>query len=640
MCGLFAVLTTPRSRLNEDDVDALIAAGRLAQRRGSDASGLVLIDADRIDVAKANQAFATLLQTHEGQDIVGAARKLGAEALFGHSRLETHGYSGSLDNNQPIVVGSWLVVHNGVITNEAELRSACKIDASGIETDTAVISMLLEEWDQGGREGPVDAVFERLRGEYSVIAASSTGDLLCRTNVGNLYREELGDGTTILASEPRQLPNPEQSRQLPLETTVWFRQQGHDRVEISQVGTKLGTEGMEGAMGLHLNHGSLDDDFVRQMDRVSEAALEHAASLRRCTRCVLPETFPGLDFDANGVCLVCRDFTIPQYAGLDALEADLRDMSPDGRSVLACLSGGRDSCYILHLLCEMGFKPTAYTYDWGMVTTAARENMSRMCGDLHVEHVVVSPDIRRNRRRINKALHAWLKHPRIGTIPILMAGDKPYFRWAGGISKERGNLPAVMADHPLETTGFKSMLAGAKPAPSPEGGVSYRLSTTSLCKMVFSYASHATRSPGLFPSLAKEGTRGFIDYYLGKHEFVRPFSYIPWDEAELETTLRGTYDWSADEKRSSTSWRMGDGTAPFYNLMYLLGLGMTEHDALRSNQVRFGLATREESIERLAQDNRLNVLGLASYFATVGIDYHWAGRHIADYARRTIPGLS
>ena len=145
-----------------------------------------------------------------------------------------------------------------------------------------------------------------------------------------------------------------------------------------------------------------------------------------------------------------------------------------------------------------------------------------------------------------------------------------------------------MADHPLETTGFKSALAGAVPTTGDDGGVSYRLGGKSLARMVGSYLAHGLRSPGLLPSLFAEGAVGFFDYYVRNHTFIRPFSYIPWDEDELEETLRDRYGWSSGSDRNTSSWRMGDGTA-FYNLMYLIALGMTEHDALRSNQIRFDL---------------------------------------------------
>jgi hypothetical protein len=81
---------------------------------------------------------------------------------------------------------------------------------------------------------------------------------------------------------------------------------------------------------------------------------------------------------------------------------------------------------------------------------------------------------------------------------------------------------------------------------------------------------------------------------------------------------------------------MGDGTAPFYNLMYLIALGMTEHDAMRANQVRFGLLGRDEALASLALDNRVNALGVASYFATVGLDPQWAVERITDFSARTV----
>ena len=177
---------------------------------------------------------------------------------------------------------------------------------------------------------------------------------------------------------------------------------------------------------------------------------------------MLPETFPAVFHSTiKEFVLFVKIFQEPEYPGLEKLSSDLQDqLTPNGK-VLVCLSGGRDSCYILHLIHEFGFDVIVYTYDWGMVTTAARENMSRMCGDLGIEHVLVSPDIRQNRVRIHRVLRAWLKSLKLGTIPILMAGDKPYFRWAREIARERGDIPAVLADHPMETTGFKAMLAGA-----------------------------------------------------------------------------------------------------------------------------------------------------------------------------------
>ncbi|MGD9702360.1 MAG: hypothetical protein AB7Q42_01045 [Acidimicrobiia bacterium] len=637
MCGLFGVLAAPGQQLREQQILTFTHLGRQARRRGSDASGIVRVDAGgAITVVKSDLDFGALAKSPAARNLTDLARRGSARALFGHSRLETHGFSAAVENNQPVIVGDWVVLHNGIITNHEQIRADHpSVDVNGIDSDTASIGVLLTDWHRRGRQDAIDEVFAHLEGEYSIIAVSTFGDVLLHTNVGNLYTVTTADGEVLVASEPRQYADDVRDRatRLPLDQTMWLAQPGdeHGVVSVSEAGVSK-ARSFGGAQGLHLRHDGVDGRFVTALAAVAETAHVRAAGLRRCTQCVLPESFPGIEFDADGCCSVCAQFVQPRYDGVEALVRDLTAASPDGRSVLVCLSGGRDSCYVLHLVKELGFDPIAYTYDWGMVTTAARENMAKLCGALGTEHILVSPNIRKNRLRIQRALTAWLRHPRVGTLPILMAGDKPYFRYARIVAAERGGLPAVMADHPLETTGFKSMLAGAKPGPSDEGGVAYRLDKRSLGRMIGSYGAHAMRAPGLFPSLVAEGAVGFFDYYMRSHDFVRPFSYIPWDEAVLESTLRQHYGWSAGEDRSSSSWRMGDGTAPFYNLMYLIALGMTEHDALRANQVRFGLSTREVALAKLTADNQVNPLGVASYFATVDLDPDWAIRRIEAFS--------
>ena len=68
-----------------------------------------------------------------------------------------------------------------------------------------------------------------------------------------------------------------------------------------------------------------------------------------------------------------------------------------GNDCIIPFSGGRDSCYGLHLVVnELKMKPVAYTYDWGMVTDTARRNISRMCAELGVENIIVADDIEKN----------------------------------------------------------------------------------------------------------------------------------------------------------------------------------------------------------------------------------------------------
>lgn len=622
MCGLFGVISPKEKILSEEHQKLFSQSAELARRRGSDASGLVSIDSKwGICYVKAWIPVSQLLRKAE---IRSHLKQDAFWGIFGHSRLETHGFSAESANNQPIVSSDWFVLHNGIITNQKSLRErgwdSKRIGSS--ESDTFVVLALIDDWEAKGRQGSFeDQVFSQCEGELTVIAGSRFGDLVVYTNVGNLYKVELEDGTTLLGSEPRQFGTRYSTLavQFPLGLTIISDRCVADAPLLDEIELRLEIRKDNGATALHMTEADLSIEFTRLASELSEIAYQKMALVSRCTKCLLPETFPNISFDVDGVCSICESFVPPIYGGIDKLKEDLSNASPNGKDVLVCLSGGRDSCYILHLVKEMGFNPIAYTYDWGMVTTAARENMAKMCGILNVEHVLVSPDIRRNRARVKHALKGWLKRPDIATVPILMAGDKPYFRFAKIISDERGSIPAVMADHHLETTGFKSMLAGAIPATGQNGGVEYRLSRNSLVRMGLRYTRSAIVNPTMGKSILVEGSVGFFDYYLRKHTFVRPFMYIPWDEVELEKVLVEKYQWSKGNDPSLPAWRMGDATAPFYNLVYGLSLGMTEHDALRSNQIRYGLKTRQEAEHVLQKDNQVNVLALAAYFGTTGL---------------------
>lgn len=126
---------------------------------------------------------------------------------------------------------------------------------------------------------------------------------------------------------------------------------------------------------------------------------------RVCTKCVLNSTFPGITFDSEGVCSVCRRYEM-KYASMEAARRQLPErravlerLCEDARrkrrtfDVLVPLSGGKDSMYVLYLAVkELGLKPLAFTLDNGYLTDHARKNIDRACGILGVEHVYYCMD--------------------------------------------------------------------------------------------------------------------------------------------------------------------------------------------------------------------------------------------------------
>jgi hypothetical protein len=94
---------------------------------------------------------------------------------------------------------------------------------------------------------------------------------------------------------------------------------------------------------------------------------------------------------------------------------------------------------------------------------------------------------------------------------------------------------------------------------------------------------------------------------------------VQWDEEEVASTLLGQYDFERAEDTESL-WRIGDGTAAFYNYIYYAVAGMTENDTFRSNQIRQGVISREAALQLIDRDNRPRFASIQWYLSTIGLE--------------------
>ena len=120
----------------------------------------------------------------------------------------------------------------------------------------------------------------------------------------------------------------------------------------------------------------------------------------------------------------------------------------------------------------------------------------------------------------------------------------------------------------------------------------------------------------IWDTLSGEYYRSFVK----KNDYFHIFDYIKWDENLVNDTLIHNYNWEKDPE-TPTTWRIGDGTAAFYNYIYFLIAGFTENDTFRSNQIREGLLTRAEGLERVNEENKIRWSSLQWYCKTIGINW-------------------
>ncbi|MFN3400174.1 MAG: hypothetical protein ACK4Z4_07530, partial [Ferrovibrio sp.] len=369
-----------------------------------------------------------------------------------------------------------------------------------------------------------------------------------------------------------------------------------------------------------------------------EAALR---KLRRCTRCILPATYPHIDFDAAGVCNYCRHMKPTVVKGqnrqtlANLVEGYARQAHQKGRDTYCILplSGGRDSCYGTHMLVkEFGLKPLTYTYDWGMVTDLARRNIARVCGRLGLENILVSADITRKLDYIRSNVAAWLRQPDLGLIPLFMAGDKHFFSWVNKIKAQNGIDLNIWMMSPLENADFKEGFAGV--APHWERERTDYLSPVAKLRLLAYYGFAFLRNPGYINRSIPDTTTGFLSFYVEpRSDYYNLFDFVPWNEAEVNDTIFDAFGWE-NAADSPNTWRIGDGTAPFYNYIYCTVAGFTENDTFRSNQIRNGDISRAEALEKVMRENIPRIDGLEWYFQRIGLDMPAAMRTINSIPKR------
>jgi hypothetical protein len=204
-------------------------------------------------------------------------------------------------------------------------------------------------------------------------------------------------------------------------------------------------------------------------------------------------------------------------------------------------------------------------------------------------------------------------------VSILTAGDKHFFRHIEAIKKQTGVNLNLWGVNPLEVTYFKAGFLGVKPDFEEQkvymSGIRNQINYQSL-RFKAMLKSLGYFNSSLWDTLSGEYYRS----YSNKMDYFHIFDFWRWDENIVDETLK-QYNWELAPD-TKTTWRIGDGTAAFYNYIYYKVAGFTEHDTFRSNQIREGQLKRKEALELVADENRPRYQNIRWYLDALGMDFH------------------
>lgn len=661
MCGIFGLIANPKTKYEANNLRKIIERIAIfSESRGKDSSGIALRKPDdgSIVVIKGDIPIHELISGRafksEIKHCITGYKNNDGFSVFGHSRLVTNGTQLNQVNNQPVLKDDVIIIHNGIIVNIEELWKSNPDLRRDFDIDTEIIASLLRKELQftTNLAEACNKVFNQLEGTFSVaIMFHDLDQFVLATNNGSLYYITDEENFITFASEGYFLEKLRKEK-------CFSSFAPHNEVKqlVSNKGLIIGLSDLivlsfnipvndkqipvKKTKSFHLQKYIHDNDTKKReviidpitfidrskenhLFRLLEYNIESIRKLRRCTKCLLPETFPFISYDNQGVCNYCKNYVLDKtQKTIEELKAIVEPFrSKTGKpDCLVPFSGGRDSSYSLHIVKkELGLNPIAFTYDWGMVTDLARRNIARVCGKLGVENIIVSADIHWKRENIRKNIIAWLKYPSLGMIPLFMAGDKFFFYHLAQVKKRTGLDLNIWGFNRLENTDFKVGFAGLPPKFDKK--TIYSLSLMNQLRLFKFVGMNLLKSPGYLNQSVWDSLGSFASRYIAPRvDYYQLFDYFKWNENEITDLLIKEYNWETAIDTKST-WRIGDGTASFYNYIYYTVAGFSENDTFRSNQIREGMLTREEAMAHIEKDNLPRYQTLRWYIEIIGLDF-------------------
>jgi len=346
--------------------------------------------------------------------------------------------------------------------------------------------------------------------------------------------------------------------------------------------------------------------------------------MKRCTRCILPENYPGITFNEEGVCNYCVSHKKREYLGDEALKEKIRtslqDRSDrnDNYDCVLALSGGRDSSYLLYYLVKvLNLRVLAYFIDNGFIPEATQMNIKNMVDILGVDLVIEKSE--HLEKCLRHHLLSFIHKPSAPMVGLLCTGCRLGMSTMLPDFARRNRVPVTISgSNPLDSRSFKTMIMALNPRAGEAKG-----------SFVLGYLTQIIQNPRWilnYGCLATQIQEYYHHYFQGRGKKkdligIAPFySYTRWEEKTLVSTIKNELHWRETPGAQST-WRGDCDIALLKLYLYKKTLGYNDRDEGLSYLIRDGQISREEALERLEEEGKISEEVIKEILERVGIDF-------------------
>jgi len=261
--------------------------------------------------------------------------------------------------------------------------------------------------------------------------------------------------------------------------------------------------------------------------------------LKRCSRCVLPETHETIVFDDAGVCNICRQQEFKRTAidwKAKKREFDGLVEAYRGKHEYDCIvpfSGGKDSTWTLYYLVrEYGLKPLVVRFDHGFLRPNLVDNALKTARTLGVDVLNFSPNWNVVRKLmlqsfLEKGDFCWHCHTGIFAYPMRVAVN--------------ARIPLVVWGEP--SSEYTAYYGYDQPEEVDEKRfnryINLGISADDMYVRLEGTVDERDLKPFRYPPLKELRKLNYRSICLG--------SFIPWDVKEQSRIIQSELGWWGDE---------------------------------------------------------------------------------------------
>ncbi len=309
-----------------------------------------------------------------------------------------------------------------------------------------------------------------------------------------------------------------------------------------------------------------------------------------CRQCILPASFPGITFNDDGICNHCQRYkgekaTIAKQEKYEKKFIKLIESQKNrgDYDVIVAYSGGKDSTYTIDVFVNRyKLKVLTVTFDNTFISPTALSNITKVCGNLGVDNILVKPNPKMLRKIFKTAatreLYSAKTLERASTI------------CTSCISFVKGITLRTALEKKIPFVGY-----GWSPGQAP-----VQASVMKTNPAFMKESQQATLQP-----LQKIAGDALLPFFVTDEQFARedifpwnihPLAFLEYDEKKIVERIQ-TYGW---EKPNDTDPNSSNCTLnAFANQVHRKRYDFHPYVWEIANMVRTGVLTRNEGIEKI-----------------------------------------